>query len=256
MGVCNVTPDSFSDGGKYFHENDAKARVDALIDEGVDIIDVGGESTRPGAASVSAAEQIRRVLPAIRHAIARGICVSIDTTHPDVAAAALEAGAHAINDVSCLRTPELARLAKDAGAAFVLMHSRGTPETMQSLTDYEGDLVESVMHEWRAAADRTGLAPEALVMDPGIGFAKTGEQSLELVRRTVEIVDRAQPHPVLVGASRKSFLKIVDPTSAASDRIGGSIAAAIHAARAGASILRVHDVRATRQALVLERRLG
>jgi len=253
MGVCNITPDSFFDGGRFFAEMDAIARVDALLAEGADIVDVGGESTRPGAEAVSAAEQIRRVLPAIRHAASRGACVSIDTTNVAVATAALEAGAHAVNDVSCGRDPALAQVAKDAGAALILMHSRGTPETMQLQTTYEGDLIDAVFAEWTSAAERTGLSPEALVMDPGIGFAKTAEQSVELLRRAREIVERAPC--VLFGASRKSFLKIVDRESTADDRIGGSIAAALHAARCGAKILRVHDVRATRQALELDRRL-
>jgi dihydropteroate synthase len=258
MGVCNVTPDSFSDGGRHFAQEDAIARVDALLSEGADIVDIGGESTRPGAAAVPTAEQVRRTLPAVRHAVTRGACVSIDTADPEVAAACLQAGAHAINDVSCLRDPALARVAHDAGAALILMHSRGTPATMQSLTSYEGDLVDAVVSEWRMAAERArkeGLSPDAIVMDPGIGFAKTAEQSLELVARTAEIVDRVRPHPVLIGASRKSFLKLIDPPSTASERVGGSVAAAWFAARAGAAIVRVHDVRATRQAIDLVRRL-
>ena len=252
MGVCNVTPDSFSDGGRHYSESDAIARVDGLLSEGADVVDIGGESTRPGAPAVSPNEQIRRVLTVIRHAVKRGACVSIDTTSPEVAAACLEAGAHVVNDVSCLRDPSLARIAKDADAALVLMHSRGTPAEMQSKTTYDGDLVEAVVGEWSFAASQAsaqGLSRQALVMDPGIGFAKTAEQSAELVARTREIVSHVAPIPVLVGASRKSFLRAFDSDAKAEERVGGSVAAAVFAARAGATLLRVHDVRATAQAI-------
>lgn len=258
MGVCNVTPDSFSDGGRHFAEKDAIAHVDRLIAEGADILDIGGESTRPGAPAVDAGEQIRRVINVLRHAVSKGVCVSIDTTSPVVASAAMEAGAHVVNDVSCLRDPALAKVAKDADAAFVLMHARGTPADMHEKTSYEGDLVDAVVREWRFAAEKAsaqGLSQDAIVMDPGIGFAKTAEQSAELLARTSEIVKKAAPHRVLVGASRKSFLKAFDPTSTADDRLGGSIAAALHAWRSGASILRVHDVRATVQAIDVAKRL-
>jgi dihydropteroate synthase len=258
MGVCNVTPDSFSDGGRHFAERDAIARIDALLAEGADLIDMGGESTRPGAEPVEPREQIRRVINGIRHAASHGACVSIDTTSPEVAAAALEAGAQIVNDVSCLRDPDLAKVAKDAGAAFVLMHSRGSPAEMQSKTTYEGDLVGALVGEWRFAAERAsaqGLSQDALVMDPGIGFAKTAEQSIELLARTREIVSKVAPFPVLVGASRKSFLRGFDPEAKADERLGGSIAAAVFAARAGAKILRVHDVRATAQAIDVSRKL-
>jgi dihydropteroate synthase len=258
MGVCNITPDSFSDGGRHFTEKDAIARIDTLIAEGADIVDIGGESTRPGAEPVEAHEQIRRVLPAVRHAIACGACVSIDTTDVRVATACLEAGAQIVNDVSCLRDPSLARVAKDAGAAFVLMHSRGTPADMQTKTTYDGDLLSTVVGEWRFAAERAnaqGLSRQALVMDPGIGFAKTAEQSTELLARTRDLVGALAPVPVLIGASRKSFLKSFDKDATAEERVGGSVAAAIFAARAGAAMLRVHDVRATAQAIDVFERL-
>jgi dihydropteroate synthase len=257
MGVCNITPDSFSDGGRHYSEEGAIGRIDSLISEGADIIDIGGESTRPGAEPVEAREQIRRVLPAVRHAIAKGACVSIDTTDVGVATACLEAGVHVVNDVSCLRDPALARVAKDADAAFVLMHSRGTPADMQTKTTYDGDLITAVVSEWRFAAERAnaqGLSRQALVMDPGIGFAKTAEQSIELLARTRDLVT-ASDVPVLIGASRKSFLKSFDKDATAEERIGGSVAAALFAARAGAAILRVHDVRATVQAIDVFRRL-
>lgn len=251
MGICNSTPDSFSDGGLAHGEDAARARVDALLDEGADLVDVGGESTRPGAAPVPADEQLRRVMPAVRHAVRRGARVSIDTTLPEVAAACLDAGAVAINDVSCLADPALARVARDAGAALVIMHARGTPQTMASLTAYEGDVALAVLAEWRAAAERAraeGLAAEALVMDPGIGFAKTAAQSAELVARAGELARRAGA-PVLYGASRKSFLAQWTGGAPAGERDGASIAAALHLWRAGVAALRVHDVRGTAQAI-------
>jgi len=261
MGVCNVTPDSFSDGGLHFSQQAARARVDELIAEGADFIDIGGESTRPGAAPVPASAQIERVLDAVRYAASRGASVSIDTADPTVAAAALDAGACVVNDVSCLRDDLLARAVADAGAAYILMHARGTQSDMQGFSRYPdrayGDVVRDVVADWEHAAGRArslGVASEALVMDPGLGFAKNARQSTELLARVGEI-SRAVRVPVAVGASRKSFLTVVERDAAPGERIGASIAAALHAARAGASILRVHDVRATRQALDLDRAL-
>jgi dihydropteroate synthase len=262
MGVCNVTPDSFSDGGRYFEPRAARARVDDLVREGTDIVDIGGESTRPGAAPVPAGDQIARVLDAVRYAASLGACVSVDTTSPEVAEACLEAGACAINDVSCLRDGALARLVAARGAALVLMHARGTQEKMRGFSQYPdegyGDVLRDVMDEWRAAAalaEGAGVPRRALVMDPGLGFAKNARQSTELLARIGDLV-QALDVPVAVGASRKSFLTAVDADAPPGERLGASIAAALHAARAGAAIVRVHDVRATRQAIDLARRLG
>jgi dihydropteroate synthase len=253
MGICNVTPDSFSDGGRYLAVDAARARVDELLAEGADIVDVGGESTRPGAPPVAPAEQLARVLEVVRYAASRGACVSVDTASPEVAASCLDAGAHVINDVSCLRDEGLAEVAAATGAALVLMHARGTPAEMNALASYD-DVVFAVVNEWDAAAARAmrlGVPPAALVMDPGLGFAKTAEQSAALLRATADIV-RAVGVSVLVGASRKSFLKLADATSDAAHRLGASVAAALFAARAGAAIVRVHDVAVTRQALDME----
>ena len=262
MGVCNVTPDSFSDGGRYLHEHEACKRVDELIAEGADVIDVGGESTRPGASSVSAGEQIGRILGVVRHAVACGACVSVDTTNAEVASACLEAGASAVNDVSCLRDESLARTVAAAGAMLVLMHARGTQDQMPGFSQYPddayGDVVRDVLTEWEEAASRAqsaGVLREALLMDPGLGFAKNARHSAELLARTGELVAAAGV-PVVVGASRKSFLKLVDEGASPNDRLGASLAAALHAAKAGAAVLRVHDVRATRQAIDLARMLG
>lgn len=271
MGICNVTPDSFSDGGTSFTLDAARARVDALLAEGADVLDIGGESTRPGAQPIPAKEQLARVLEVVRYASAkcqerqeRGeySCVSIDTTSAEVAAACLDAGASAVNDVSCLRDDELAKVAAGSGAALVLMHTRGVPMEMRGFGAYpEGayvDIVRDVLVEWTAAAERAaqlGVARDVIVMDPGLGFGKSAQHSAELVRRIGELVV-ALSGPVLLGASRKSFLTLVDADAPATERIGGSIAAALHASRAGVEIVRVHDVRATRQAIDLDRLLS
>jgi dihydropteroate synthase len=261
MGVCNVTPDSFSDGGEYLEPHAARARVDELVGQGADIVDIGGESTRPGASPVPAREQMARVLDCVRYAASLGVCVSIDTASAEVAEASLEAGASVVNDASCLRDDALAKAVAARGAALVLMHARGTQDKMRGFSQYPdagyGDVVHDVLAEWRAAAERAGAAGvrrEAIAMDPGLGFAKNARQSVELLARLGEIA-RALDVPVAVGASRKSFLTIADANASPSERLGASIAAALHAARAGASILRVHDMRATRQAVDISRRL-
>jgi dihydropteroate synthase len=251
MGICNVTPDSFSDGGRFLALEAACARVDELIAEGADIVDIGGESTRPGAEAVPAKEQIARVLEVVRYAAAK-TCVSIDTQDPEVAAACLDAGAQVVNDVSCLRDAELGRVTASHGAALVLMHARGTQTDMLGFSVYPprayGDVVADVLAEWRAAADRSGLPREALVMDPGLGFAKNARHSAEILQRLPEMI-AALDVPVLIGASNKSFLTLVDEGARPQDRTGASIMTAVHAARCGAALLRVHDVRATGQAI-------
>jgi dihydropteroate synthase len=254
MGICNVTPDSFSDGGRWLREEDARAQVDALMAEGADIVDIGGESTRPGARPVPAAEQLERVLPVVRYAASK-VCVSIDTTDPQVAEACLAAGAHAVNDVSCLRDDGLARVTARAEAAFVLMHARGQQTDMAGFSKVPEqsyvDVVREVVAEWASAAARAagqGVARDALVMDPGLGFMKSARHSAELLRSTAAIAAAVRV-PVLVGASRKSFLRLVDEAASPQERAGASIAAAVYAARHGAKMVRVHDVRATRQAI-------
>lgn len=254
MGVCNVTPDSFSDGGEHYREADALARVDALLAEGADVIDIGGESTRPGAEQVGRDEQLARTLGVVRYAAERAP-VSIDTADPDVAEACLRAGACIVNDVSCLRDPRLARVAAAHGAAFVLMHSRGLQRDMRGGVPQQGydDVVAEVANEWRAAATRAmteGLSSERLIFDPGFGFAKAAEHSMALLVALPELRARVAV-PMLIGASRKSFLKLVDPVAAPRERLGASVAAAVLAWQRGAACVRVHDVRATKQALEL-----
>jgi dihydropteroate synthase len=265
MGVCNVTPDSFSDGGRFLDRDSARARIEQLLGEGADIIDIGGESTRPGAQPVPAREQIARVLDVVRWAAER-TCVSIDTTSPEVAAACLDAGAHAVNDVSLLADPELASVTAGSGAALILSHARAPQAKMGGfggwpLSAYD-DIVRDVLADWERAAEvasARGLPRAALVMDPGLGFSKASRHSFELLRHARELVTAMTDVPVLFGASRKSFLTLVDNDARASepaDRIGASIAAAVHAVRCGVQIVRVHDVRATRQAIEMDIVLG
>jgi dihydropteroate synthase len=255
MGVCNVTPDSFHDGGLAFTPEAARARIDELVREGADLLDIGGESTRPGAPRVPARGQIERVLPVVRYAASRAV-VSIDTSSPEVAEACLDAGASLVNDVSCLADPALARVVAAKEAALVLMHARPGQESMTGFgavpEEAYVDVVADVAREWIAARDRAiaaGLAHDAILFDPGLGFMKSARHSAELVRRLPELA-RAVGAPVLVGASHKSFLTLVDPDATPCERIGASLGAAIAAVEAGASILRVHDVRATRQAIL------
>ena len=246
MGIVNATPDSFSDGGAY----DPLARALQLAEEGADILDIGGESTRPGAAPVEAAEERRRTEPVIRELARRTrLPLSIDTRKAAVAAAALDAGAEIVNDVSGLaHDPGLGRAA--AGAALCLMHMRGTPADMQSRAVYS-DVMGEVQQELIEALQRAraaGIAEERIAVDPGLGFAKTGEHNLTLLRRLRELAQLGRP--LLAGASRKAFLGTATGKQAP-DRLLGSVAAAVLAASNGAAIVRVHDVAATREALAV-----
>lgn len=269
MGVCNVTPDSFSDGGRFLDADAACRRVDELLRAGADVVDVGGESTRPGSKPVPPREQIERVLPAIRYAARLGACISVDTTSGEVAAACLDAGAHAVNDVSLLGDEDVARVVAGSGATLVLSHARAPQEKMAGYggwpLDAYGDVVLDVVSEWERAAARAaelGVPRDALVMDPGLGFSKASRHSFELLRRAGELIAAVAKNgavPVLFGASRKSFLTLVEPPgreSEPAERDGASIAAALHAVRAGVHLLRVHEVRATRQAIDMEIVLG
>ena len=246
MGIVNATPDSFSDGGAY----DPVARALQLAEEGADILDIGGESTRPGASPVDPEEERRRTEPVIRELARRArVPISIDTRQAAVAAAALDAGAEIVNDVSGLaHDPAMGRAA--AGAALCLMHMRGTPADMQSRAIY-GDVLGEVQQELIEALQRAraaGIGEEKIVLDPGLGFAKTGDHNLTLLRRLRELTQLGRP--VLAGASRKSFLGAATGKRAP-DRLLGSVAAAVIAATNGAAIVRVHDVAPTREALAV-----
>jgi dihydropteroate synthase len=252
MAILNVTPDSFSDGGKHSAPDAAIEHGLRLAAEGADLIDVGGESTRPGSQPVPADEELRRTLPVVRELARRsGVPISIDTTKAEVARAAIDAGAEVVNDVSGLqRDPELAAVAAREGAALCLMHSRGTPQDMQQRASY-ADLLGEVHDELQEALRRAlegGVPVEAIALDPGLGFAKTAEHNLLLLRRLRELTQLGRP--LLLGASRKSFLGRLSGKPAA-ERVTGSIAAAAVAALHGASVVRVHDVAATREALAV-----
>jgi len=257
MGVLNVTPDSFFDGGRYASPASARAQVDRLIAEGSSIIDIGAESSRPGAEPVPAAQQIDRFDAALRHAVAQGAVVSIDTTSPEVAERALALGAQMVNDVSCLAEPELASVTARHRATLVLMHARGPMSAQRGFSVYPesgyGDVTRDVRAEWRSARDRAvtaGLAAEDIWLDPGLGFAKNARQSFELLARLDELTQEGVP--VVVGPSRKSFIAAVDGAPA-EERLGGTIAACLLAAERGARVLRVHDVSAVRQAFGVAR---
>jgi dihydropteroate synthase len=242
MGVVNVTPDSFSDGGLFLEPEAAIAHGAELADEGAEILDVGGESTRPGAAEVGVEEEIRRTQPVVSDLAGLGHTVSIDTSKLAVAAAALDAGAMIVNDVTALRAdPEIGSLCADRGAGLVLMHMRGTPRTMQDDPRYEDvvDEVKDFLSDRLEAARSAGVAEEAVWLDPGIGFGKTLEHNLELLRRLAELRDLGRP--LVVGTSRKSFIGKIDG-SAIENRIGGTIASSVLAAAEGADVLRVHDL--------------
>lgn len=255
MGILNVTPDSFSDGGQFASIDDALRRAEVMIAEGAGIIDVGGESTRPGSKRVSVEEETARVVPIIEAVAKRfDTAVSIDTTKSEVAARALDAGAEIINDISGLRwDPRLANIAASADAGLVLMHSRGEFETMHSQPPVNNILTD-VINDFRRAistAHLRGVKHERIVLDVGIGFGKSPEQNLELIAKLDNIVGEFENLPILVGASRKSFIGNVSGGAPPSERLGGSIAAAIAAVANGAKIVRVHDVAATSQALAV-----
>jgi dihydropteroate synthase len=257
MGIVNVTPDSFFDGGRYESAPRACAHVDALVSEGADILDIGGESTRPGAAPVPADEQLTRIEPVVRHALRTPALVSIDTQDPTVAARMLELGAHVINDVSCLANPDLAEVAARYDAILIVMHSRGPMAKMAGFSQYAdsgyGDVVSDVLSEWRRARDQAvarGMRVKDVWLDPGLGFAKNARQSLELLARLDELAHEGVP--LVVGPSRKSFIASVDGAPPES-RLGGTVAACLLSVSRGASVLRVHDVASIRQALALAR---
>ncbi|WP_242338041.1 dihydropteroate synthase [Anaeromyxobacter sp. SG66] len=249
MGIVNATPDSFSDGGRFLDPDLAVAHAFRLAEEGADLVDLGGESTRPGAPPVPANEELRRVVPVVAALRARGFAlpISVDTTKATVARAALEAGADLVNDVSGLADPALARVVAEAGVPVVLMHTRGTPADMQSRARY-GDVAAEVRAELALVlrrAEAAGVDPEHTILDPGIGFAKTPEHNLELLARVGEL--RALGRPLLVGPSRKSFIGKA-AGAPVEDRLPGTLAAVTAAVLAGVEWLRVHDVAPARQA--------
>jgi len=250
MGIVNVTPDSFSDGGRYADARSAIEHCDELLREGADILDIGGESTRPGAHTPGTDEELARVLPVLRHAVTLGVPVSVDTSDPSVMAAAIDLGVDIVNDVRALQRPgALELLARQGSTAGVcLMHMRGEPATMQSLAVY-GDVVQEVRDELAQrlqAAQQAGIDAARIVLDPGIGFGKKPEHSFELLARQRELL--ALGRPLLVGWSRKSTLGKSTGRDVG-NRLPASLAAAVLSVERGARIVRVHDVAATVDAL-------
>ena len=248
MGVVNVTPDSFSDGGRFLRFDHAVGHALELIEHGADLLDIGGESTRPGAEPASEAEELDRVAPVVAELAKNArVPLSIDTRKPAVAAECLRLGARIVNDVGGLLDPEMLRVTAEAGAAAVAMHMRGDPRTMQADTQY-GDLIGEIkafLAERLAAARAAGVAEVAI--DPGLGFGKSAEQNFVLLRRLAEFAELGAP--VLAGPSRKSFLGSLASRLPPEERVEGTIAACCAAALAGASIVRVHDVKACKRAL-------
>lgn len=256
MGIVNTTPDSFSDGGQFADANAALDHCKRLIDEGADILDIGGESSRPGAAPVSLEQERRRVLPVLEAALALGRPVSIDTTKPELMAQALALGVDIINDINALNAPgAIDVVAAHRSCGVCLMHMQGDPKTMQARATY-ADVVSQVREVLAARVETLrgrGIAADRIVLDPGIGFGKTLEHNFELLRRQRELLDLG--HPLLAGWSRKSSIGAVTGREAG-DRVAGSVAAALAAVLNGASIVRVHDVAATVDALKVWRAAG
>lgn len=253
MGVLNVTPDSFSDGGRYTSVEAAAAHASRLAEEGADIIDIGGESTRPGADPVSLEEELRRVIPVVEAVRAElpEICISVDTYKAKVAEEALRAGADMINDVSALRfDPDMVRVAAEAGAPIVLMHMLGTPKTMQQDPTYDDVVgeISAFLGERISWAVSQGIERERIIIDPGIGFGKRPEHNTEILRRLGEL--KALGRPILLGTSRKSFLGALTKRPV-EERLEETIASVVIGALHGADIVRVHDVGAVKYALTV-----
>jgi len=254
VGILNVTPDSFSDGGEFFDLEAAVARAATMLDEGAHVIDVGGESTRPGSEPVSPEEELHRVIPAVRDILDERpeSIISVDTYRAATAEAALEAGARIVNDVTALRgDPRLASVVAGAGCPVVLMHMLGEPRTMQKDPRYENVVreVRDFLAERAEFAQEAGVNSGNIILDPGIGFGKTLEHNLALLNRLDALVELG--YPVLVGTSRKRFLGAITGVEEARDRLFGTVATTVLAYERGASLFRVHDVRANREALAV-----
>jgi len=250
MGILNVTPDSFSDGGRFFKLKDALSHAKQMVADGADIIDVGGESTRPGSEPVPLEEELRRVIPVIK-AIRQEIDtpISIDTYKAEVAEQALEAGANLVNDISALRFDDrMKAVVAKYEVPVVLMHMRGTPKTMQQNPTYEDPVKEIIafLHERIEAATAAGISREKIIIDPGIGFGKLGRHNLEILKRLAEF--RVLGRPILVGTSRKAFIGQILKTDV-SERLEGTIASVIISVMNGADIVRVHDVKPVKRAI-------
>jgi len=254
VGILNVTPDSFSDGGDFLDPEAAAEHAASMLDEGAGIIDVGGESTRPGSDPVPQEEEIRRVVPVIERILAARpeAVISVDTYRSETAAAALEAGARIVNDVTALRgDPRMAPVVADAQCPVILMHMQGEPKTMQREPRYE-DVVSEVRDFLRSRAEHAvsaGVRPEDIIVDPGIGFGKNLDHNLALLRNLQAVVDLG--FPVLIGVSRKRFIGSITGVEEAAERVFGTVATTVLAYEKGATLFRVHDVRSNREALAV-----
>jgi dihydropteroate synthase len=254
VGILNVTPDSFSDGGDFLDPEVAVKHAASMLDEGADMLDVGGESTRPGSDPVSQEEEIRRVVPVVERilSVRPEAVISVDTYRSGTATAALEAGASLVNDVTALRgDPPMASVVGEAGCPVILMHMQGEPKTMQKEPHYQ-DVVREVrdfLAERAEYAVDAGVRPENIIVDPGVGFGKNLEHNLDLLHNLDAIVDLG--FPVLIGASRKSFIERMTSVQEARDRVSGTVATTVLAFERGATFFRVHDVRANREALAV-----
>lgn len=249
MGILNVTPDSFSDGGAHANPPEAIRFAETLIAQGADIIDVGGESTRPGSDEVEHVEELSRVLPVVEALAMRGYCVSIDTRHAEVAAVCVEKGASIINDISGFRDPAMVEVAQGCAAGLVAMHMQGEPKSMQETPQYE-DVVQEVASYLCSQAlmlEEAGVAHERICLDPGVGFGKTAEHNLSLLAATEYLAQLGWP--LMVAVSRKGFIGHITGVMQADKRCAGSVAAALYALRHGAAVARVHDVAPTVEAL-------
>ncbi len=251
MGIVNVTPDSFSDGGCHNTHDAAVAWGKKLMAEGADILDIGGESTRPGAADVSVSEELERVVPVVRSLVEAGAVVSVDTSKPEVMRESLAAGAHIINDIRAFSEPGAVEAVAKSGAGLVVMHMQGTPRTMQAAPHYQNLMreVTDFLLERERVLIEAGASREQICWDPGFGFGKTVEQNFELLGKTGQFC--AHGRVFLMGLSRKSSIGAATGVTTAADRIVGSVAGALLSVERGAQVVRVHDVRETREAIAV-----
>ena len=252
MGVINVTPDSFSDAGEVFAQVDAVARGKAMVEAGVDILDVGGESTRPGAQEISISEELDRVIPVIEGLLETGVKLSVDTRHAEVMAGAIQAGAHIINDVTALTgEPKSLEVVANLGCPVILMHMQGEPGTMQNAPMYEDAPreVSDYLAKRIKACEAAGIARSQIAIDPGIGFGKTVDHNLQIIKQ----IERLHEHgcAIVLGVSRKRFIGLITDTQNPQGRLPGSLAAAVYARTKGVQIFRVHDVAESKQALLI-----